>query len=258
MKRLPAQGSVFRTIGYKERLVDRVVDEIQEMIIAGTLETGMKLPSERELSEQIGVSRTVVREATKILDARGLLELRPGVGTFVREINGQQISGSLTMLLDTKGITLQNLHEVRMILEVEIAGTAASEATEEEIAHLESVLSDLEKAVRDPEAFAEGDAAFHHALAELSHNPLMVMLLDSISDLMRDIRVSVSNYPELFQTAVPAHREILTGVRAKDPSRARGAMRHHLEDARKLQEQYLKEEETSGRAPGPGHSRTAG
>jgi len=243
--RTTAQESVFRTIGYKERLVDRVVDEIQHMIIEGTLEAGMKLPGERELAEQIGVSRTVVREAIKTLHAKGMIDLKQGVGTFVRAINGEQISGPLTMLLRTNGITLENLHQVRIILEVEIARVAASEASDAEIAHLHEALSDLERVMDDPAAFAEGDAAFHHALAEFSHNPLLVMLLDSIGGLMHDVRISVSNYPDLFPLTVPDHREILESVKAKDPSRAQQAMRRHLENARKIQELYLRDQEAA-------------
>ena len=230
-------------IGDKERLVDRVVEEIQHMIIEGVLEAGMQLPGERELSEQIGVSRTVVREAIKTLHAKGMIDLKHGVGTFVRAIDGEQISEPLTMLLRTKGISLENLHQVRMILEVEIAGVAASEATSEEVAHLQEVLSGLERGMEDPAAFAEGDAAFHHALAELSHNPLLVMLLDSIGGLMHDVRMSVSNYPALFQMTFPDHGEVLASVQAKDPARARQAMRHHLENARKVQELFLRDKE---------------
>ena len=243
MNRTPVQESVFRMIGDKERLVDRVVEEIQHMIIDGVLEAGMQLPGERELAEQIGVSRTVVREAIKTLHAKGMIDLKHGVGTFVRAIDGEQISGPLMMLLRTKGISLENLHQVRMILEVEIAGVAASEATSGEVAHLQEVLSGLERGMEDPLAFAEGDAAFHHALAELSHNPLLVMLLDSIGGLMHDVRMSVSNYPDLFQMTFPDHGEVLASVKAKDPSRARQAMRHHLENARKIQELYLRDKE---------------
>jgi GntR family transcriptional repressor for pyruvate dehydrogenase complex len=250
MKRTAAQDSIFRTLGYKEGLVDRVVDEIQHMIIEGTLEAGMKLPGERELADQVGVSRTVIREAIKTLHAKGLIDLRQGVGTFVRAINGEQISGPLTMLLRTNGITLENLHQVRIILEVEIARVAASEATGAEIARLQELLTESERVMDDPGAFAEGDAAFHHALAEFSHNPLLVMLLDSIGGLMRDVRISVSKYPDLFRLIVPDHREILESVKAKDPSRAQQAMRHHLENARKIQELYLRDREAKGEHAG--------
>jgi GntR family transcriptional repressor for pyruvate dehydrogenase complex len=235
-------NTIFRTIGTKERLVDRVVEEIQHLIIDHKLEPGMKLPPERDFAEQIGVSRTVIREAVKILVTKGMLQVRHGVGTVVNKIGGDQISEPLTMLFKTKGITLANLHQVRTILEVEIAGVAAENATPQEVKHLEENLAELEKNMNDPEAFAAGDTAFHHTIAEFSHNPLLVMLLDSIGGLMHEVRTNISRYPAIFKTVLPDHREILKSIQTKDTKRARQAMRHHLENARKIQQLYLKDQ----------------
>lgn len=242
------EESIFRTIGNKDRLVDRVVNEIQNLIIENKLEPGMKLPPERDFAEQIGVSRTVVREAIQILEAKGLLEVKHGVGTIVCKVGGDQIAGPLNILFQTQGITLDNLHQVRSILEVEIAGIAAMQRTPEEVASLRLVLANLEANMNDPEAFANGDSAFHHAIAKLSHNPLLIMLLDSIGGVMREVRISVSNYPDLFNTVIPDHRQILASVEAKDPKQARDAMRKHLENARKIQALFLKDKESEEQA----------
>src|SRR3990172_4915905 len=94
--------SLFRSVGIKGGLVDRVVEEIQRVIVNGHLELGMKLPPERELAEELGVSRTVIREAVRILVAKGLLETRPGVGTIVRQVNRDQIVGPLSLLLQAQ------------------------------------------------------------------------------------------------------------------------------------------------------------
>jgi GntR family transcriptional repressor for pyruvate dehydrogenase complex len=128
--------NIFHTLGSKERLVDRVVNEIQNLIVDNKLKPGFKLPPERELAEQIGVSRTVVREAVRILGTKGLLETKHGIGTVVRELNGDQISEHLNIMLQTKGIALDNLYHVRQILEVEIARVAATQATEASIQKL--------------------------------------------------------------------------------------------------------------------------
>jgi GntR family transcriptional repressor for pyruvate dehydrogenase complex len=234
---------IFRTIGTKERLVDRVVEEIERLIIDQKLAPGMKLPPEREFAEQIGVSRTVIREAVQILVTKGMLQVKHGVGTIVNKMGSDQISEPLSMLFKTKGITLDNLHQVRTILEVEITGIAAENANQQEIKHLEEVLSNLEKNMNDPEAFAAGDTAFHHTLAEFSHNPLLIMLLDSIGGLMHEVRTSVSRYPAIFKTVVPDHREIMKSIQTKDAKRARQAMRNHLENARKIQQLYLKDKQ---------------
>jgi DNA-binding FadR family transcriptional regulator len=107
--------SPFRMIGSKARLVDRVVNEIQGLIVEGKLQPGMKLPPEREFADQIGVSRTVVREAVHVLVTKGLLETRPGVGTTVRQVTREQVVEPLGLLLQAHDVSIDNLHQVRSI-----------------------------------------------------------------------------------------------------------------------------------------------
>jgi GntR family transcriptional repressor for pyruvate dehydrogenase complex len=243
-------GTIFRIIGTKDSLVDRVVKEIQRLIIEEKLEPGMRLPPEREFAEQIGVSRTVLREAIQILDAKGLLEVKHGIGTIVKKIGGTQISEPLNMLLQTQGITLEDLHQVRTILEVEIARIAAQNATEEDVIKLKDVLMDMEKNINNPEGFANLDEEFHRSLAKLSRNPLLMMLLDSIGGLMFEVRISVSNYPDLFKTVMPDHQEIMAYIENKEPDKARQAMRKHLENARKIQQQFIQDKDKGSEGNG--------
>lgn len=233
--------SLFRTVGTKGRLVDRVVDEIQGLIVSGQLEPGTKLPPERELAEEIGVSRTVIREAVHILVTKGLLETRQGVGTIVRQVTREQIVEPLSLLLQTSdgGISIEHLHQVRRILEIEIAGLAALQATEDDVEELRRFVTEMELAEDDAEAFAARDADFHQALAKITRNPLLVVLLDSIRDLMQEVRLLVTRYPGLPQQVMPDHRKILERVIAKDPSGARQAMQEHLERARDIQQVVL-------------------
>lgn len=236
-----AETSPFRTIGAKERLVDRVVDELERLIISGELEPGAKLPPERELAEQVGVSRTVLREAVRILVTKGLLATKHGVGTVVQEASSDQFVESMSLLMKMQNLTLDNLHQVRVMLEVENAGLAARLATEADLQALRNALLELE-AARDPKTIAEKDAGFHNALAQATHNPLMVILLDSISGMMWEIRLALRKYPELSTAGVPDHRLIFNEVVAKDESRARQAMWDHLNRARKIQQAYLERE----------------
>lgn len=234
--------NLFPTIGSKERLVDRVVNEIQNLIVEHKLEPGVRLPPERDLAEQIGVSRTVVREAVRILVAKGLLETTHGVGTVVRQVNSDQIAEHLQIMLQTRGFSLDHLHHVRSILEVEIAGMAALRATDEATQELDRILAEAEVVMSRPEAFADKDAEFHRLLAEVSRNPLLVMLLDSIRDLMREVRLSVSRHPDLFEMVIPDHRKILECVNNRDEDGARHAMQQHLEHARTIQERFLEQQ----------------
>jgi GntR family transcriptional regulator, transcriptional repressor for pyruvate dehydrogenase complex len=223
--------SMFTTIDNKQRLVDRVVQQITQLIMESKLEPGMKLPPEIKLAESIGVSRTVLREAMQILIAKGLVETRHGVGTVIRNGGNNQFQEQLTMLLHTKGLTLDHLHQVRSILEVEIAGIAAAQATDQEVDELTRIVDRLEASNGDPMA----DVEFHRYLAQISHNPLLVMLLDSVGDILRQVRLSISRYPDLLLKSVPDHRLIMERVKARDVSGARQIMRIHLEHAREIQ-----------------------
>jgi GntR family transcriptional repressor for pyruvate dehydrogenase complex len=238
-----AGDGLFRMIGTKDRLVDRVVNEIQRLIVEGQLEPGMKLPPERDFAEQLGVSRTVIREAVHILVTKGLLETRHGVGTVVRRVTNDQVIASLNILLQAQGISLENLHDVRSILEVEIAGLAAQQATDEDILTLNALIARMEAARNAPETFVAGDADFHQALARMSHNPLLGVLLDSIRDLMQEVRLLVHRHPHLYQIVMPDHRCLMERVIAKDPEGARQAMREHLEHARQIQEEVLAQQD---------------
>jgi len=245
-----AGASPFRIIGTKDRLVDRVVNEIQRLIVEGQLEPGMKLPPEREFAEQLGVSRTVIREAVHILVTKGLLETRHGVGTIVHQLTNDQVVASLNILLKVQGISIDDLHYVRSILEVEIAGLAAQQAAEADIAELTRIMAAMEVSRNAPQAFVAYDADFHQTLARMSHNYLLVVLLESIRDLMHEVRLLVHRHPHLYETVVPDHRRLLERVIAQDPEGARRAMREHLEHARHIQEDVLaqQEEETMHRA----------
>ncbi len=230
---------IFHTIGSKESLVDRVVNELQRLIIDGRLETGQKLPPERELAEKIGVSRTVLREAVQVLVARGLLATRHGVGTVVRSVSNENVIESLGLLLQMHNISLDDMHHVRSILEVENARLAALQATEKDIAELKQTLTEMDNVKNDARVFADKDAEFHTGLARTTRNPLLIVLLDAIRDLMQDIRLSVSKYPDLFATVMPDHYKILERVAARDVDGACQAMEAHLDHARNIQKLFL-------------------
>jgi GntR family transcriptional regulator, transcriptional repressor for pyruvate dehydrogenase complex len=225
---------LFQTVS-KQRLVDRVVADIQDLIIQGKLDVGARLPPERELAELFGVSRTVIREAVRILVTKGLLESKHGIGTMVRQGTRDQLVEPLGWLLQRNDATLDDLHEVRTILEVEIAAEAARRATAEDIARLDQVLTHAAAVRSDPAAFAATDAEFHQLLAGILRNAMLSVLLDSIRTLMSEIRLKVSRYSEFDAIVLADHTAILDAIRARDPVQARAAMQGHLVHARAFQ-----------------------
>ncbi|MCU0244974.1 MAG: FadR family transcriptional regulator [Bryobacter sp.] len=234
-------GPRFRSLQSKNGLVDRVVSALEGKIIQGKLAVGTRLPPERQLAEQLGVSRTALREAVRILVSRGLLETRHGIGTTVRMPTRDQVVGPLSLLLRTgvQPVSVEHLHQVRSILEVENAGNAASAATIEDVARLRALCAEMLESFADADVFAEKDAEFHRAIAAATHNPLLSVLLDSLQDLMAEVRHLVAARPHLPERVMPTHVEVVDAIAARDAAAARDAMRRHLEIAIGLQQEAL-------------------
>jgi GntR family transcriptional repressor for pyruvate dehydrogenase complex len=212
------------------RLYEQIVEQIKAQIFNGQLRAGDRLPTERELSEQFGVSRTAVREAITVLGQRGLVEVRPGRGTFVINGASQAVRDSLELLMtiEQAGDDWVNLVEVREMLEPEIAALAAKRAQEAEIAEMQEAISAMDMTLDDIDAFIASDNRFHRALAKATHNPIILTLIDSIVGLLQAQRLligSVGGGPEHGQVH---HKQILAMILRPDPEAAREAMRAHL------------------------------
>jgi GntR family transcriptional regulator, transcriptional repressor for pyruvate dehydrogenase complex len=241
-KRLKAR---FKVIGRKDGLVDRVVEAIEGQILGGRLAVGARLPPEREFSEHLQVSRPVVREAVRILTTRGMLETKHGIGTTVRAISRDEVVKPMTLFLRVRGqdISIQHLHQVRSILEVENAGLAAEQRTEQDVNELSRLCAEMEAAAGDAPAFARKDSEFHRRLSETTYNPLLILLLDSIQDMMGEVRALVANQTGLFERVTPTHLRILDAVASRNPAGAREAMREHLEIALEIQCELIEKKE---------------
>jgi GntR family transcriptional regulator, transcriptional repressor for pyruvate dehydrogenase complex len=211
------------------RLYEQIVQQIEESVRAGALKPGDQLPAERELAQQFGVSRTAVREAIKTLHEKGLVEALPGRGTFITSGTAHSMRQSLDRILKSgeAGGTAW-LVEFREILEPEIAALAARRAGEQDVAAMREAVRVMDAAQRDPESFIEADLDFHLALAEAAANPLILSLIDSIVELLREQRMQI-----FYIEGGPArgqlhHKRILEAVEHKDARGAREAMRLHL------------------------------
>lgn len=219
-------------------LADRVVAHITAQLLDGTLPRGTRVPPERVLAEQFGVSRTVIREAVRTLVSKGLMETRGGSGTYVRAPDAAMAAESMSLLLRLNHantpIPYEKIHEVRRMLEVEIAALAAKRATPEAIATLEAEIERLRGARHDREAFVSSDVAFHAALAAATGNELFPVLLNSIADVMAEVRFLGFTVPGGFESAVTFHERLLAAVRAGDAPAAVRAMKEHLRDSERV------------------------
>lgn len=239
-------GSRSRNLAIKVtrgRLYEQVARQLQELIMTGALKPGDRLPPERELVEQLGVSRVVIREAMKTLEGRGLLEVLTGSGTYILQVEPHVISDSINLLIQQRAFSFDHLNEIRRMLEIEIAGLAAERARPEDTQPMEQAIIVQEAAAAnlesDPtarDAFVQADLAFHNALAEATQNPLLPLLLESMSDLLMELRWQASSQPGSPQDALDCHRAILAQVKAHNVLASREAMREHLLRA----EEFLK------------------
>lgn len=215
-------------------LSDRVAEELTRAIMAGEVPRGERLPSERELGSKFKVSRTVVREATRSLIARGLVKVTAGRGVEVSEANSTTVSSSMRLMIQGRpDLDYQKVHEVRTALELQITWLAAGKAQPQDIERLQNLCERHESSLKanDLEAAGEHDFQFHRALAQATQNALLLMMLDSISDVLREIRKQAVKQPHVGQQGLRAHQRILKQIEAGQADIARELMAEHLEDA---------------------------
>src|ERR1700681_4230474 len=165
---------MYRTVK-TSRLFEQIVQQVEDSILKGQLKPGDQLPAERELAQRFGVSRTAVREAVKTLREKGLVEAYSGRGTFVTNGTSQAIRQSLDLMIrinQQEGSA--HLAELRLVLEPDIAGLAASRIEEQLLATMREMLAIMERNLQDREAYIEADLDFHLALAEAAGNPLIL------------------------------------------------------------------------------------
>lgn len=222
------------------RLYEKIVDQIEKRIVDGELRAGDKLPSERELAIQFGVSRTSVREAMKALTLRGLIEVTPGRGTFIVDQTSRALRHSLNLMLQVgKRETSKYLIELREILEPEIAAIAASRATQENLDAMRDAVETMDQSMDDISTYAEADLDFHLALAESAHNPLIISLLDSLIGELREQRLRSANVEGALHRGQPNHIAVLAAIEQGDSENARRVMIKHMKQAREDIEEAL-------------------
>jgi GntR family transcriptional repressor for pyruvate dehydrogenase complex len=225
-------GAAKGRVNRQPRLSDQVADLITGDILELGLRPGDRLPSERELGEKYGVSRTVVREAVRALAAKGLVTARTGSGIQVSAVAAETVSESMKLfLLGRAPIEYEQLHDVRSTLELAIAARAAERASGEGVAYLTDICESMADALDDVDASSLRDLEFHRAIAEISGNPLYVVLLDALSDaLLETRRQTIASEPGRPETVLAAHRTIRDAIAAHDVDGAVEAMQCHLAD----------------------------
>ena len=215
------------------RIYEQIVDQIKSLITKGNLHPGDKLLSERELSEHLKVSRTSVREALRSLEMMGLLEIRPGEGTYIRQANLNTIIEPLALMFLLEQDKARELMEVRKGLEVEAVGLAAERALPEDYDAMERALYEMEQDLITDDPGEKADLRFHFALAEASHNTMLIRLMNTVHDSMSQVlrttrQLWIANTAGTPLRLFEEHQSIYLAVKSKNKKIARQLMYDHL------------------------------
>ena len=206
---------------------DAIASALAERVLSGELASDERLPSERQLAVEFGASRPMVREALRSLIERGLIEVEPGRGAFVRGDTGPRRFQPLDMEYRRRGTTARQLSETRLMLETEAAALATEHADDDDLTALERALDRLESSPT-PLDRVRNDLAFHAALVAAAHNPVIETMFASIQGLTVELMVRSAGDAEIVRQSEPYHRVAYEAIRDRDPAAARAALRAHL------------------------------
>lgn len=218
-------------------LIDEFIAALEAEIFSGERVEGSRLPSETELGDQFGVSRTVVREGLSRLRERGLVRTVNGRGTVVQLPGPGEVSRvmlrQLRVLQQEPERTADDLYEARLAIESTTVRLAAERASDADLAALRTSLDSMRAHIHDPAAFGAADVAFHVRIATAARNPFLAIVLQPILDVIVEGVLVSSSASAAVADGVRAHQEILERVAAGDRTGAEDAMARHLADSRR-------------------------
>jgi len=235
---------IFQNIGNRLSLSQRIERTIENAIREKKLVAGDKLPTEREMCESFGVSRTALREALRRLSARGLVNIKKGSGIYVSEINIEDAIKTLNLYYDLKfdENLLSQIIEVRQLFEPEIARLAALNRSEENIAELEENVVEFENCNPDnTQKEADLDNRFHLIITMSSSNPIMQVTMEPIYSLLPRMRSYIyANIEGEKMYTLESHKQLVSAIRDQDGDMAYSIMKDHLKRTRDIYDKHLK------------------
>lgn len=221
----------------RESFPEIIANKLEEMIIEEKFVAEQKLPSEQALADQFGVSRPVVREAMKILKARGLIIQKNGEGTFVHEPDSGLITDTINRIIHLKNIDVEDIYEVRINLELLAVSQAVIKADDQGFDELQGINDDLARNKDNIEKRVQGDIQFHRKIAELSGNMLLEMFVESMAVLITQITKYTLERNIGNEGGISDHQALIEALRSRNMAEAKKMIRQHLE---KSQQNYLK------------------
>ncbi len=231
------EKAVFKAPNRPEKISNQIIDQIRDMVLAGELKPGDKLGSEKSLIAQFGVSKGTLREALRVLEAMGLVETRKGLagGVFIAEVDMKTTTHSIINFLHFKAVSIKDITMLRFFVEPFIVRIATLQATDEDLRKLRSLVEDEVGEPRNDGGKGEiqKGISFHRYLARLTHNPILILIMDFVDNLLADMKSQLNLGPEFYENVKKRHRLILEHMARRDPDSAEKEILNDLLDVGK-------------------------
>jgi GntR family transcriptional repressor for pyruvate dehydrogenase complex len=222
------------------RQYEYVLEKIREMIASGILKPGDRLPSERDLSDKLRVGRASVKEALRILEILGLIEVKLGDGSFIKQNNFhffESIANTVGLLGDLTAETMFNFLDFRSLWEIKCAALAAKNSTEEDIRMMEIEIQRMKNGQQNETEFKAADINFHNMMCIASKDKAIMLVVQGLRNILishfNNVYPLICSDPERCQKSFSAHNNLLQAIKSHDEIAAVRAMEEHLKEARK-------------------------
>ena len=206
----------------------QAVERLRDLIRNGEFTAGERLPAERALAGQLGVSRSTLREAIRALVVMNILVSRHGDGTYVSSLEPDLLAEPFELMVSLSDESLLHLFEVRRVVETACAALAAERIGDEELSQLDRILEHGEAARDDPEELLDRDVELHAAIVRATGNPLLIRIMTGVGALALEGRRRTMNLPGVAERSLADHARIVAALRRRSPETARAAMEAHL------------------------------
>lgn len=221
------EKSLFQAAKKNSKISDQIIDQIRDAVLSGKLKPGKRLASEKELADQFGVSKATMREALRVLEVMGLIEMRKGTsgGIFIAEVGMRTTIHSIINFLHFQSVSIREITTLRYLIEPTVSRIAASKATDSDIQNLEKI---LEGNHPETDNVVSKEIGFHRYLARMAENTLLILIVDFVDNLLESIKSKAKLSPDFYQDIQKSHQKILDCLIKKDGPGAALAMTQDL------------------------------
>lgn len=222
-------GFKFETVK-ANRISQNIVEQIRGAILSGELKIGEQLPSEKDFSKHFGVSKSSLREAYRVLEAYGLLEIRQGMsgGAFIKEVDLTTVKDSLVNYFFFQNPGLREYTQIRNFLEPQVVRICAEKATPEDIEYLENNIKAMEQEPAGESFVSDLDSAFHKKLVDITGNKIISLIVESVQTALINIKQIVHTDEQFLKMVCSDHKKIVVAIRQRNPELASQTMIDHI------------------------------